>query len=268
MAEALGDLARTHYCGALREADVGKTVTLMGWAATRRDLGGVIFIDLRDREGICQVVARPEVSKDGPRRRRPRARRVRAGGRRQGRTRARADTVNPKLPPARSRCWPREIRVLSEAKTPPFPIEDEIDDLGGDPPQVPLPRPAAAAAAAQPAAAPPGSPWRSAATSTSRASTRSRRRCSPSPRRRARATTWCRRASTTGSFYALPQSPQIFKQILMIAGHRPLLPDRALLPRRGPARRPPARVHAGRHRDVVPARRDDLRPDRAALSSA
>ena len=41
---------------------VGKTVTLMGWAATRRDLGGVIFIDLRDREGLCQVVARPEVS--------------------------------------------------------------------------------------------------------------------------------------------------------------------------------------------------------------
>ena len=64
MAEVLGDLTRTHYCGALREAQVGPTVTLMGWAATRRDLGGVVFIDLRDREGICQVVARPEVSKE------------------------------------------------------------------------------------------------------------------------------------------------------------------------------------------------------------
>ena len=125
MADALGDLTRTHYCGALRRLDVGKTVTVMGWAATRRDLGGVVFIDVRDREGICQVVAKPETS----------------GAAHQAADRVRgefviavvgevaarsADTVNPKLPTGEVEVLAREIRVLSEAKTPPFAIEDEV----------------------------------------------------------------------------------------------------------------------------------------------
>jgi aspartyl-tRNA synthetase len=125
MADALGDLTRTHYCGALREGDVGKTVTLMGWAATRRDLGGVVFIDLRDREGICQVVARPEVSKEAH---------VKADQVRSehviaviGEVTKRApETVNSKLATGAIEVVAREIRVLSEAKTPPFPIEDDI----------------------------------------------------------------------------------------------------------------------------------------------
>ena len=125
MAEALGDLSRTHYCGALREEHVGKTVTLMGWAATRRDLGGVVFVDLRDREGICQVVARPEVSKDAH----AAADRVRSEyvvavvGEVARRS---AETVNPKLATGAVEVLAREIRVLAEAKTPPFPIEDEV----------------------------------------------------------------------------------------------------------------------------------------------
>ena len=126
MAETLGDLARTHYCGELREDDVGKTVTLMGWAATRRDLGGVIFLDLRDREGLCQVVARPEVSE---------AAHAAADDVRSeyvvavvGEVASRsADTVNPSLDTGRVEVLAREIRVLSEARTPVFPIEDEID---------------------------------------------------------------------------------------------------------------------------------------------
>jgi aspartyl-tRNA synthetase len=125
VADALGDLTRTHYCGALREGDVGKTVTLMGWAATRRDLGGVVFIDLRDREGICQVVARPEVSKDAH---------AKADSVRGEHviavigevTKRAAETVNTKIATGQIEVVAHEIRVLSEAKTPPFPIEDDI----------------------------------------------------------------------------------------------------------------------------------------------
>jgi aspartyl-tRNA synthetase len=126
MAEPLGDLVRTHYCGELRETHVGRTVTVMGWAATRRDLGGVVFLDLRDREGICQIVARPEVSKDAHRA----ADHVRSEyvvavtGEVEARS---AETVNPNLETGRVEVLAREIRILSEARTPVFPIEDGID---------------------------------------------------------------------------------------------------------------------------------------------
>src|SRR3954451_11254565 len=118
MAETLGDLTRTHYAAPLRVEHVGQTVTLMGWAATRRDLGGVIFIDLRDREGICQVVARPEVSASAH----GAADRVRGEyviavvGEVAARS---ADTVNPEIPTGAVEVNAREIRVLSEARTPP-----------------------------------------------------------------------------------------------------------------------------------------------------
>jgi len=124
--EQLGGLRRTGYCGALREEHVGQQVVLMGWAATRRDLGGVIFIDLRDREGLCQVVARPEVSRAAH----DSADHVRGEyvlaviGEVAARS---ADTVNPKIPTGAVEVNAREIRVLSEARTPPFPIEDDIN---------------------------------------------------------------------------------------------------------------------------------------------
>ena len=124
MADTLGDLTRTHYCGALGRSHVGQTVTLMGWAATRRDLGGVIFIDVRDREGLCQVVAKPEVSSEAH----ARAEAVRGEfviavvGEVAARS---AETVNPKMATGEIEVLAREIRVLSEARTPPFAIEDE-----------------------------------------------------------------------------------------------------------------------------------------------
>jgi aspartyl-tRNA synthetase len=119
-------LKRTHYCGSVDVSHVGQTVTLMGWAATRRDLGGVVFIDLRDREGICQVVARPEVSTAAH----DVADKVRGEyvlavtGKVQARD---ADTVNTKIKTGAVEITATEIVILSEAKTPPFAIEDDIN---------------------------------------------------------------------------------------------------------------------------------------------
>jgi aspartyl-tRNA synthetase len=216
VAETLGDLKRTHYCGALRESDVGRTVTLMGWAATRRDLGGVVFIDLRDREGICQVVARPEVSKEAH----AAADRVRGEyvlavvGEVAARS---ADTVNPKIPTGIVEVLAREIRVLSEARTPPFPIEDELttsEDIRLKYRYLDLRRPRMQRNIAL------------------------RHRVTMDVRRYLDEqgfyeieTPFLTKSTPEGardylvpsrihhgSFYALPQSPQIFKQILMVSG--------------------------------------------------
>ena len=62
MIDLLGDLKRTDYCGDLRKKDVDREVTLLGWVQRRRDLGGLIFVELRDRQGIVQVVFNPEVN--------------------------------------------------------------------------------------------------------------------------------------------------------------------------------------------------------------
>ena len=263
MAEPLGDLARTHYCGELRESHVGKTVTLMGWAATRRDLGGVVFVDLRDREGICQVVARPEVSKDAH----AAADKVRSEYvvAVTGAVHARSeDTVNPNLDTGKVEVLAEEIRILSEAKTPVFPIEDEVDT-----------------------------------NEETRLKYRyldlRRPRLQRNVKLRHQVTFEVRRYLDEQGFYEI-ETPMLAKstpegardylvpsrvhhgQLLRAAavaaalqaaaddlGARPLLPDRALLPRRGPARRPPARVHAGRHRDVVPAPAEHHRPRRASV---
>ena len=120
MPDQLGSLTRTHTCGALRAGSVGAEVTLLGWVHRVRDLGGVLFIDVRDREGITQVVVDDALLAVAKRLRSEYVVGV------VGTVRVRsADTINPKLPTGEVEVVAREIRVLNEAKTPPLPIADE-----------------------------------------------------------------------------------------------------------------------------------------------
>src|ERR1051325_1651380 len=117
---------RTCTCGELRAGDVGKRVTLTGWVDIRRDLGGVVFIDLRDRYGKTQVVFNPQT--------REATHRV-AGELRSeyvvsvsGTVEARPQgTRNPNLPTGEIDVLADELVILNRADTPPFPIEDELD---------------------------------------------------------------------------------------------------------------------------------------------
>ncbi len=119
--EALGSLARTHTCGALTPADVGKDIVLLGWVHRVRDLGGVMFFDMRDRYGLTQVVVRDEALADTAKRLRPE---FVVGV--MGRVDLRAkDAVNPKIRTGEIEVAAREIRLLNDARTPPFPINED-----------------------------------------------------------------------------------------------------------------------------------------------
>lgn len=117
---------RTHTCGELRNTHLGQEINLTGWVAKRRDHGGVIFIDLRDRYGLTQIVFDPNINKD-----------AHASGEKlrgeyviwaKGKVRARPDGMkNSKMPTGDIEVAITELVILSEAKTPPFPIEDDID---------------------------------------------------------------------------------------------------------------------------------------------
>ena len=123
MAEALGELTRTHTCGALRQTDVGAGVVLLGWVHRVRDLGGVLFIDVRDRAGVTQVVFDKDDEALLSKAKRLRSEFV-VGV--EGRVRARsAETVNPKLDTGHVEVLVERLTILNEAKTPPFPIADE-----------------------------------------------------------------------------------------------------------------------------------------------
>ena len=127
MLDNLGNLQRTHSCGALRPEDVGKTVTLMGWVSRRRDFGELTFIDLRDRDGITQVVLNSEDAPDAH----AKAKEVRGEyviavtGEVTLRDESRH---NPKLETGAMEVHARELLLLNDARTLPFQLETASTD--------------------------------------------------------------------------------------------------------------------------------------------
>jgi aspartyl-tRNA synthetase len=119
--QPLGSLARTHTCGQLTSANVGGDVVLLGWVHRVRDLGGVLFFDLRDRHGLTQVVVRDDALVDRAKRLRPEF--VVAV---MGKVDARAkEAINPRMSTGEVEIAATDIRLLNDAKTPPFPINED-----------------------------------------------------------------------------------------------------------------------------------------------
>jgi len=117
---------RTHTCGELRESDIGQHVVLNGWVASRRDLGGVIFIELRDRYGITQVVFEPSYNSEAH----EQAKKLRSEFviSVEGKVRKRPDgTENLNLETGKIDVMVDKLIILNQSETPPFPIDDNID---------------------------------------------------------------------------------------------------------------------------------------------
>lgn len=126
MTDLLGDMKRTHTCIELRDTHIDQEVVLMGWVQHRRDHGGVIFVDLRDREGITQIVFNPVVSEAVHEKAQEIRNEYVLGIR--GRVAARpADMLNPNMATGAVEILVEELRIFSRAKTPAFQIEDRVE---------------------------------------------------------------------------------------------------------------------------------------------
>jgi aspartyl-tRNA synthetase len=206
---------RSHYCGQVNAAHIGQTVTVCGWAHRRRDHGGVIFIDLRDREGLVQVVCDPDRAETFRT-----AERVRSEFclRATGLVRRRPEgTINPNLPTGEIEVLAHELEVLNPSVTPPFQLDEEnlnenvrlthrVIDLRRPQMQRNLMLRHRVAMAARRYFDERG--FIDIETPVLTRSTPEGARDYLVPSR-----------LYPGHFYALPQSPQLFKQMLMVAGY-------------------------------------------------
>jgi aspartyl-tRNA synthetase len=209
-------MRRSHTCGQLGAGDVGREVVLMGWVLRRRDHGGVIFVDLRDREGITQVVFNPELAPQAH----TKAEAIRSefvlGVRGQVRSRPEG-MLNPNLATGAIEVMASELKIFNPAQTPPFLIEDQVEVAEGirlKHRHIDLRRPRLqrnlilrhrAAAAVRSYLNSLGfldleTPFLTKSTPEGARDYLVPSRVNP------------------GMFYALPQSPQLFKQLFMMAG--------------------------------------------------
>jgi aspartyl-tRNA synthetase len=217
LSDILGDWKRTHYCGDLRKEDIGKTVCLMGWVHRRRDHGGLIFIDLRDRTGIGQLALDPDRDPESH----AKAEAVRnefvvaaigtVSPRPEG-------TVNPKMKTGEVEIEVSELRILNVAKTPPFMLDEYTEvaenlrlryrylDLRRDAIQQNIIMRHLVAQTTRKYLSENG--FLEIETPMLTKSTPEGARDYLVPSR-----------VNPGNFYALPQSPQIFKQLLMVSGY-------------------------------------------------
>ena len=217
MAESMKGLKRSHRCTEVTKADIGSTVTLMGWVQKSRNKGGIVFVDLRDRSGIMQVIfENGDIDEQGF---------EKAGKLRSefviavtGRVEARSGAVNPNLPTGEIELRAQSLRVLAEAETPPFPIEENsktreevrlkyryLDLRRPDLQRNMMLRSQVSTLVRQFLA---NEGFLEIETPTLIKSTPEGARDYLVPSR-----------VHPGSFYALPQSPQIFKQLLMCSGY-------------------------------------------------
>ncbi len=214
--ESTGKLSRTHSCNDLGATNIGEQVTLMGWVLRRRDHGGVIFIDLRDRWGLTQVVFNPEVNPEVH----AKAHQVRSEWvlAVRGKVEARpGDMANPKLTTGAIEILVDELDILNTSETPPFPLDEETevsDNLRLQYRYLDLRRPEMISNLIMRHKAVQAvrnylndNDFLDVETPMLTRSTPEGARDYLVPSR-----------VNAGKFYALPQSPQLFKQLLMIAG--------------------------------------------------